>query len=333
MPGWNGLIANEDSNAPTTGVVTLQGAVKGLSDSDALSAVTVSVEDASSQPIAGSLSLHDLGPAQMDITGQGREVLVVWKPNAPLAPNAQYQVSWSVAESALATHHLTSSGQLSLSTVGAPAPTAKLATTQAAFRRERRLVGEPVTCERELMSTCGPSVASFGSTEAQVPMLDLSFAPPPSPASHYLITRVEPVPGKGVPVSLPAPIVSLPPFDEATQLATLELSDDVEEYCVRLVTEDLTSGVVHTSPDVCAARDDAEAPGSSLLEQTLSYCKAPPSAALTPAWCKTHPNAAECDDAGASSCSLPRAPSSSSAGFAALLALCLGALGRRASRP
>ncbi|MBK9001575.1 MAG: hypothetical protein IPM35_38130 [Myxococcales bacterium] len=330
--GWNGLSGLDDTAAPTTGVVALQGTLKGLSESDALGAVTVSVEDSAALPVAGALSLHDLGPAPYDTSQQARQVLVVWKPDAPLEPNAQYQVSWSVADAALGSKSMASSGDLGVTTLSSPASPAGVLVSQSAFRRERRLVGETVSCEHDGSLGCGYTKLHFGSTEVQVPVVDITFAPAEASHSRYQITRVEPVPGKGVLASAPSAFVNLPPSSEYPHSVTLEFADDVPEYCVRLVTEDLTSDKKSTSPDVCVARNDAEAPGPSLLGQHLLSCKAPPTPELEGAWCDSHPDAAQCESAGG--CSL--APTNTSQGWAlaGVLVLGLGALARRrASSP
>lgn len=331
-PGWHGLSGVDDTALPTTGAVALEGTLKGLAEGAALEAVTVSVEDAAAQPVAGSLSLHDVGRDPNDITHEARRVLVVWRPAAPLEPKGAYQVTWAIAEAAVSGSYPPSSGALALETVSEPAKPASVTVSQIEFGRERILSGETVSCQHAAsVNSCGPSVSSFGSTEVQAPVLHLAFAPPPSAASIHQLTRIEAVPGKGQLVSKPEAFVNVPPYGAAAHSVTLQFSDEVDEYCVRLVTEDLTTGKQSVLPSVCAQRTDAVAPGPSLLEARLVACDAPPTTELEGAWCASHPDASQCSSTAG--CSTAPSGRSNGAPLAGLLALGLVGAAARRRRP
>lgn len=118
------------------------------------------------------------------------------------------------------------------------------------------------------------------------------------------------VAGKGVIDGVLPIFGDLPPYNPGPFEATLTFSDDVPEYCVRVVTTDLIAGT-STEQTACALPDDAEAPGESLLKQWVGSCEKPPSAQLTATWCKSHADAAECADESSSGCTLSTRDSSS----------------------
>jgi hypothetical protein len=288
-PGWQEVYWADDLAAPTDAVVVIPGMVKELDDQQALAAFDVSVTDASGAEVPGTLSIESLGMASEEL----KNVVVVWKPDAPLAAGASYDVSWTIAEGATTGSWVTSSGQGVLVTNGAlgvaPAPSG-----QATFERTRKLVGEVVSCESTSSAGCPTTTLSFPSTEIEPAALALEWSYPATTTSVYQITRVEPVAGKGV-LDGPAPVIlNATPYTE-DPVVGLAFSDEVDEYCVRLVTRDLRDGSETTSADICAPASDVSPASPSLLSSYLQSCAAPPNDALTGEWCAVHPGSELCD--------------------------------------
>jgi hypothetical protein len=286
-PGWRLLPWPGDLAAPTDAVVVFAGTVRELSDTDALEAFSIEVTDASNAAVSGKKSLetleHESPPGQ-------RHVAVIWKPDAPLAPASTYTVSWSIASGAVALSRGTISGEGTLKTNGAPSSSPG-PTGAATFARYRKLVGDLVSCQ--IGGTCFPETTFwFGTTEIELPALDLSIAHPSASTSAYQLTRIQAVPGKGALHKEPPAALRAASYESASTREVL-FSDDLPEYCVQLVTRDLRNDAITISPEICAPASSVSAIGSTLSER-LEHCEEPPSDALKDEWCALHPTADQC---------------------------------------
>jgi hypothetical protein len=293
----------------------------------ALAALTVTLSDAGGAPIEGTLSLENAGGAPLSAD----DVLVVFKPNAPLTAGATYALHWEVEASAQAAPQLQTSGDETLKPVSAPSVDIAPATQPAVFGRQPELTGPVVQCSRGA-NACPPST-SFSSEEIQRPTLTVSWSYVEGNSSQYQLTTVEPIAGKGELFKTPAAEAHIAHTTTTNRSVTLRFADELDEYCVRLVTRDLRDQSEHVSDPLCAARIEVAPPESSVLEQALKSCLAPPTEALTGAWCKSHADDERCaTDEGGGGCAL--APSAPTGSWSSVLFACaaFGLLGRRRRR-
>lgn len=286
--GWHTLNWEGDTTAPADAVVVLRGSLTGLDASTALAGVTVSLKDAAGVEVPGALALETLETDEWALSN----VLVVFAPSAPLTTGASYALHWEIAESAQSSPYLSTKGDATLKTVTAPSVDNAPVAEAPVFGRQPELAGEIVYCSRG--ATACPPGASFGSEEIQRPTLTLSWSYVEGQSSQYQLTTIEPIAGKGELVAAPPVEAHLAHTTTTSRSVTLRFADDVEEYCVHLVTRDLRDQSESVSDPLCASRTEVAPPESSLLEQALESCLEPPTEALTGAWCKTHSNDSRC---------------------------------------
>jgi len=329
LPGWHALHWQSDLTAPVDAVVVLNGSVAKMEPAAALAALTVTLSDASGAPVDGTLSLETI-----ESVPQGAEdVLVVFNPSAPLTAGASYSLHWEVDASAQAAPHLVTSGDATLKPVAAPSVKLAPATQPAVFGRKPELTGPVVHCSRG-PNACPPST-SFGSEEILRPSLTASWSYVEGSSSQYQLTTVEPVDGKGDLLEVPLPQAHIAHTTATNRSVTIRFADELDEYCVRLVTRDLRDQSELVSEPLCATRTELGPPEKSLLEQALTSCLSPPTEALTGAWCKSHADDERCADEGGEggdSCALAAGTPARSASALLFACAAIGLLGRRRCR-
>lgn len=322
--GWSTLFWQSDLTAPADAVLVFSGGLSGMDAGPALAAVTVTLTDPAGADVPGTLSLVPVDPSPAG------NVLVVFKPAASLAAGAAYKVHWEVEPSVQSQPWLATSGDDTLKTVTGPSIENAPATEPAVFGRKPELTGEPVQCDRGPYGC--PPTTSFGSEEILRPTLTLSWSYVEGPSSQYQLTTIEPIAGKGELLADPDVEMHIAHKTTTHRTVTVTFADELEEYCVRLVTRDLRDGSELVSDPLCAKKSEV-APGPSLLEQALSSCLAPPTEALSGAWCKSHADDEQCQSESPSEgCGLSPGPARE--GGAGLLLLCAALVlsGRRRSR-
>ena len=253
-PGWWGMSFNAQT-IRSDGVVVLRGAVNGLSAQEAYAAAQVSVTTTSGGDVAGTTTLiDDLGVPVGGVTS--RAAALVFRPSAPMAPG-EYTI-----------HVGTRTALLRVLSGTIPAP--KLATFSSKFVTAAELAGPVVTCPAR--RPCGEAIVhELPAGLAKRPGILVDAYSGSTGAPRAFVYDVEAVPGKGT--LLPARARALVEGAQHRVSLLQGFSDDVAEYCVRVVRTNLQDDTTVKSQPVCATRGE---PALDATEEWLDLCPKPP---------------------------------------------------------
>ena len=263
-----GVRVMRDGSAPfvtvaTDGFFLLE--TYGYSLSVLLPSTTVSVTTLDGQAVPGKLEVF---------TGTSQPFLA-WSADAPLSDGATLRavVTGGVAGAPVFPD------QVELHVSGAPAELAGTALAFGDWVDFRHGVGDPVMCTSTPVSTL-----TIPSAEEQLVAAHTSYRAPQDVKS-YVLWEVRVAPDVRVTEPLPQFALVIHPSTLSLPLGLLVFPKDSAKHCATLVVKDLRTGESRESRE-CTT------PGSTtelVRDFALEACSAPPSAALTRAWCELHP--------------------------------------------
>jgi MYXO-CTERM domain-containing protein len=252
--GVTGLFAAEQQRVASDAFATFTAEARGVDAAAAFSSITIDVVDGAGNAVEGSaelLSEHVPTPGVSHL-------LIGW------SPNVEPELAETLALRASAASNERSFEVLSTLTVSDVDPVLELPEFDAVAWAE-------VTGDRGSPQSC-PSSGSCGNTFGDETYLGRSVTISAEPVTDVTVAweyRIEALLGKGVFVSPPAKLAAI--AGESTTVS-LEFSEVIDEYCVRITGRDLRTGD-EQSREWCAT---PEPPIETSNQDAIQGCPSPP---------------------------------------------------------
>ncbi|MDF3067163.1 MAG: hypothetical protein K0R38_2764 [Polyangiaceae bacterium] len=220
-------------------------------------------------------------PGKLSVVKGKAQGYLAWQADAPLGVGTKLNV---------AVEGPTSPGapfvpdQAELVVAGEPAPLAAGTLSFETWRDYRHGVGAQVTCLRTVPSCGGqPIVISVFAEEEKFPAVYAAWHAP-ADLHGFTLWEVDIVANAPAPdVPAPATAVVIDPSD--TPGLNVVFAAAAAAHCLTIQVKDLRTGA-KVSAEQCTAPGAPPAGSTVFRDFPLEQCDAPPSAALTPAWCE-----------------------------------------------
>lgn len=235
----------------------------------ALEATTVHVTNAEGEDVAGKLAVL--------------EGYLAWEATSPLAVGSKLT---AVITGSLVPGHAAVPDEVELRVAGEPT---SLGAQQLAFSRwldYAHGVGDRVQCTQLEWQRCGSGVSFLPGAEELLHAAELSWRAPDWHGYLLWEVTVEQTPEQRAVRSFPArTLIDARTKPSSDVLGTFAFPSDTNDYCATLSVRDLRTGKTE-KVERCAAPERGV---ETLRDTDLANCNAPPTPALTEAWCSLHP--------------------------------------------
>jgi hypothetical protein len=215
------------------------------------------------------------------IAGQDLSYLA-WQADAPLSIGTKLKV---VAESPAVTGAPVAPDEVRLDVTGEPALLEAGTVSFDTWLDNRRGVGQTVSCTSIPSNSCRqlPPVLTVFTAEQRLPAVEAAWQVGGNPHGFTLWEVV--VAAKDPAIDAVPSFVAVVEPAQRHALSPLVFAAPAASHCVTVVVKDLRTGAVK-SAEQCAPPATPSPEASVRRDYPLESCDAPPSSALTPAWCE-----------------------------------------------